>query len=242
MSFDLVRIFHEMGVFQTTIVTVLAVMGIASLAVFVERLWGLWRMRVRSQRFAAEMAGTIASRDYESIRRATQGGKVPLAVLLGGALKGYFAENPGGLSPVEAARREVGRRTEALSATTRRGMGVLASVGSVAPFVGLLGTVVGIIAAFEGIAAEGSAGLGAIASGIAEALVVTALGLVVAIPAVLMFNFVSGRADSLMLTFGHAGSEFIDHLEAGHVRTNSPQPGAHVALGPDGRSTVSATV
>jgi biopolymer transport protein ExbB len=123
-----------------------------------------------------------------------------------------------------------------LGAQARRGMGVLATVGSIAPFVGLLGTVVGIIAAFEGIASEGSAGLGAIATGIAEALVVTALGLVIAIPAVLMFNLLSGKADGLMLSLGHAGSEFIDHLEAGHVATAHGRAHASPAAGEIGRS------
>ena len=90
---------------------------------------------------------------------------------------------------------------------------MLASVGSVAPFVGLLGTVVGIIAAFEGIAKEGSGGIGAVSAGIAEALVVTAFGLVVAIPAVLAFNYLSGRADQLTLALERARGEFLDHLE-----------------------------
>jgi biopolymer transport protein ExbB len=92
-------------------------------------------------------------------------------------------------------------------------MSVLATVGSVAPFVGLLGTVVGIIEAFAGIAKEGSGGLGAVSAGIAEALVVTALGLLVAIPAVLMFNLLSTRADALLLSLDQARSEFMDHLE-----------------------------
>jgi biopolymer transport protein ExbB len=232
MTFDLVRIFREMSGFQTGIVLVLAAMGIASLSVFIERLWALGRMRGRSRKFVAAAAGPIERRDYDALRRDADVGKSPVAVLIGGALKGYQAENPGGLNPVEAARREVGRRTEMLAAQARRGMGVLATVGSIAPFVGLLGTVVGIIAAFEGIATEGSAGLGAIATGIAEALVVTALGLVIAIPAVLMFNLLSGKADALMLSLGHAGSEFIDHLEAGHV----PGHGATAQANTIGRS------
>ena len=92
-------------------------------------------------------------------------------------------------------------------------MSLLASVGSVAPFVGLLGTVIGIIGAFQGIAAEGSGGLGAVSAGISEALVVTAIGLVVAIPSVLAFNSLSGRADNLLLALDQSRGEFIDYLE-----------------------------
>src|SRR6185503_13264592 len=97
----------------------------------------------------------------------------------------------GGLSPAERTRRHLERTVEELSADLRRGLAVLASVGSVAPFVGLLGTVVGIISAFQGIASSGSGGLSSVAAGISEALVETALGLAVAIPAVLAFNYLS---------------------------------------------------
>jgi biopolymer transport protein ExbB len=86
-------------------------------------------------------------------------------------------------------------------------------VGSVAPFVGLLGTVVGIIAAFQGIAAAGSGGLGAVSAGIAEALVETALGLVVAIPAVLFFNYLTSRVNGIELALDRSASELLDEMQ-----------------------------
>ena len=99
-------------------------------------------------------------------------------------------------------RRELARRVDELVADLKRGLPLLASVGSVAPFVGLLGTVLGIITAFRGIAETGSGGLSAVSAGIAEALVVTALGLAVAIPAVLAFNYLATQIarDQLALT------------------------------------------
>ena len=89
----------------------------------------------------------------------------------------------------------------------------MASVGSVAPFVGLLGTVLGIISAFQGIAATGSGGLSSVSAGIAEALIETALGLAVAIPAVLAFNYLSPSIarDELVLT--NAAGELVDRIE-----------------------------
>ena len=92
-------------------------------------------------------------------------------------------------------------------------MSVLASVGSVAPFVGLLGTVVGIIAAFQGIATSGSGGIAAVSAGIAEALVETALGLLVAIPAVLFFNWLTGRVNLVELALDRSASELLDEME-----------------------------
>jgi biopolymer transport protein ExbB len=128
----------------------------------------------------------------------------------------------GKLGPVELTRRELERIYERVGADVRRGMSVLASVGSVAPFVGLLGTVVGIIESFAGIAKTGSGGLGAVSAGISEALVVTALGLLVAIPAVLMFNLLSTRADALVLSLDLARREFMDHLEDMHTMGGAP--------------------
>jgi biopolymer transport protein ExbB/TolQ len=109
-------------------------------------------------------------------------------------------------------------------------MNVLASTGSTAPFVGLLGTVLGIINAFKLIAAEGSGGIGTIGAAIGEALVVTGYGLVVAIPSVLVFNYLSGRIASYEAGLINAGSELLDQLEIAAqdepngLRTDSPQP------------------
>ena len=92
----------------------------------------------------------------------------------------------------------------------------LGTTAAAAPFVGLFGTVVGIIAAFEGIAKSGSGGLGAVSAGIAEALIVTGIGLGVAIPAVLLFNYLSGRIDRFELALQTASGELVDQLEKNH--------------------------
>jgi biopolymer transport protein ExbB/TolQ len=117
------------------------------------------------------------------------------------------------LSAVEMTRRELVRKLELFSAEARRGMGMLASIGSTAPFIGLFGTVIGIITAFQGIAAAGGGGLGAVSAGIAEALIVTAVGLVVAIASVLFYNYLSGRFDRLDMRMQHAAGELVDYLE-----------------------------
>src|SRR5205814_505955 len=126
----------------------------------------------------------------------------PLAGLVGAGL-GAYVEAPRvdvGPGAVELTRRELARRLEHAGVAMRRGLGVLASIGSVAPFVGLFGTVVGIISAFQGIA---------------EALVVTGLGLAVAVPAVLIFNMLSTKVDGLQLALETAAGELVDHLETG---------------------------
>ena len=215
MSFDLFKILKTMGPFALVVAGTLVVMAIASLAVFVERLWALGAARRRSAAWAAEAGPMLEGYRYAELVDHARAGVIdaaPLASLTHEALRAY-RDRGGKLPAAERARRAMARRFEELGAELRRGMNLLASVGSVAPFVGLLGTVVGIIAAFEGIAAEGSGGLGAVSSGIAEALVVTALGLVVAIPAVLGFNLLSSKVDGLLLTLERSQGELADHLE-----------------------------
>jgi len=94
----------------------------------------------------------------------------------------------------------------------KRGLGFLATVGSIAPFIGLFGTVVGIINAFKGISNEKSTGLGAVAGGISEALVTTAIGLFVAIPAVWMFNYFTNKIEAFDVEMGNSSSELIDYF------------------------------
>ena len=94
----------------------------------------------------------------------------------------------------------------------RKGLGGLATIGSTAPFIGLFGTIVGIIHAFEGIASSGSGGVAAVSGGIAEALVATALGILVAIPAVMAFNYFTGMLDRFQTEMNNTSAELVDFL------------------------------
>jgi biopolymer transport protein ExbB/biopolymer transport protein TolQ len=92
------------------------------------------------------------------------------------------------------------------------GLGFLATIGSTAPFIGLFGTVVGIINAFRSIAASGSGGMSVVSGGIAEALVSTALGIFVAIPAVVAFNHFTGKIENLHVEMNRASSQLVNRL------------------------------
>ena len=111
-----------------------------------------------------------------------------------------------------AVRRAIQRATALTSNDLKKGIPSLATIGATAPFVGLLGTVVGIITAFQGIAATGSGGLGAVSAGISEALVETALGLVVAIPAVWMYNYFTGRLEYFNVEMDNSSSGLVDYF------------------------------
>jgi biopolymer transport protein ExbB len=224
MSFSLVEIWHSMGIAAKLVGAVLLTMGLASLTVFIERLLTLRRSRAASREFVTEVADDVhAGRLERVIDEAAKYTQGHLARLMRAGITTYWQarneDDVGGLSPVERTRRHLDRYLEELGADLRRGMPVLASVGSVAPFVGLLGTVVGIITAFQGIASTGSGGLSSVSAGIAEALIETALGLAVAIPAVLAFNYLSTEIARDELALNNSAGELIDTLEHwGEVR------------------------
>lgn len=216
MSFSLEGMWQSMGLLAKGVSIALLVMGLLTVAVVVERWIVLFRSRRHSRRFAREVGPLIEVGHLE--QAAAHSEKFPashLAALLGAGLRTFLEARARGSAahPIELTRRELARRSEVLGAGLRRGLGILASVGSVAPFVGLFGTVVGIISAFHGIAETGSGGISSVAGGIAEALVVTGLGLAVAVPAVLFFNWLSSRFDALQLALDTAASELLDQLE-----------------------------
>ena len=217
-------LWNQMGTMARVVTVFLLIMAVASLTVFIERLVLYLRTRAKSRAFALASGGALDGRRYEEVKglAKTHDGSL-LADMVSGALDVFtkaVRDVTGGvtnhLPPVELARRELARRLEAHAAKLRKGLPILASVASVAPFVGLFGTVVGIITAFEGISNEGSGGLGAVSAGIAEALAVTGVGLAVAIPAVLAYNLLQTMAERIELALATAASELGDHLENAH--------------------------
>ena len=122
---------------------------------------------------------------------------------------------------IDASRRALERAEAIVHAELKRGISSLATIGSSSPFVGLLGTVLGIINAFKGISQEKSTGLGAVAGGISEALVTTAVGLFVAIPAVWAFNYFTNRVEAFDVEMGNSSSELIDYFLKRSQRANA---------------------
>jgi len=113
---------------------------------------------------------------------------------------------------IEASRRSLERATAIGVEEFKRGLGGLATIGSTAPFVGLFGTTVGIINAFQGMKAEETAGIAAVAGGIAEALVTTAFGLFVAVPAVVAYNYFTNKLETFTVEMDNSSSELVDYF------------------------------
>lgn len=233
MSFDIGHILASMSPLSLLIAGVLMVMAVLSVGVAVERWIAFYRSAGESKRFVVAAAPLVDAWDLEAIAESSDKSRnSALAKLFGTVIRRYLraADEPeGGLSCVELARNESERQKEKIAAELRRGLNILATVGSIAPFVGLLGTVVGIIGAFQGIGASGSGGIAAVSTGIAEALVETAFGLMVAIPAVILFNYLSARIAGIELALGRSMGELLDELENHHGRDAAKQAKKHAA-------------
>jgi len=217
MDFGPMALWQSMGGIAKAVSILLFAMSIYSLTVAVER-WLVYRWAGKqSLEFARQSTQFLKqNRPQDAIAAARKYKHSHLAKVVAAGLLEF--QNESQISPlqgedvIEAARRAIERATLVTTADFKRGTGGLATIGATAPFVGLFGTVVGIINAFKGMAITGSGGLGAVSAGIAEALVTTAIGLLAAIPAVMAFNFLQGWVDARAVDISESSNEFLDFV------------------------------
>jgi biopolymer transport protein ExbB len=226
VSFDLRSMWNQMGWLAKAVVIILFIMSAYSIGVMIDRLILYNAARKQSRLFAPAVAGALREGKLdEAIKIADRYKKSHLAKVVVAGLQEFRAhelssEIPGEI--IEASSRALERAQAIVRSELDRGVSGLATIGSSAPFVGLFGTVVGIINAFKGISTEKSTGLGAVAGGISEALVATAIGLFVAIPAVWMFNYFNERLKAFDVEMSNSSSELVDYfikrIRAGAVK------------------------
>ena len=194
-----------------------------SIGVMIDRLIAFNAARKQSRAFAPAVAGALREGKLdEAVKIADRYRKSHLAKVVVAGLQEFRAHQDSNEIPgeeIEASKRALDRSEAIVHAELKRGVSSLATIGSTAPFVGLFGTVIGIINAFRGIASEKSAGLGAVSAGISEALVTTAIGLLVAIPAVWMYNFFTNKLEAFDVEMGNSSSELIDYFLKRSQRT-----------------------
>jgi biopolymer transport protein ExbB/TolQ len=211
MDFSFGSLWSSMGLFAKTIAFILAFMSFASLMVMFERIVFFAKSRGQSLTFAEKMAKLLAGGDLNA---AVNAGLVKdvghLGRVINSGLTAFKVAPRNHDAAVESVARALERQAAREVQNLKRGLGLLATVGSTAPFVGLLGTVMGIVTAFEMMASSGSSGLGTVSAGIAEALITTAFGLLVAIPAVMAFNFLQGWVDARAVDMSESANELLD--------------------------------
>jgi biopolymer transport protein ExbB/biopolymer transport protein TolQ len=213
---DPLQLWHQMGWVARTVVIILFIMSGWSIGVMIDRWMAFSAARKQSRAFAPAVAGALRDGKIdEAIKVAERNKKSHLAKVVTAGLMEFRAHEQSSDIPgetIEASKRALERTEAIVHAELKRGLGGLATIGSTAPFVGLFGTVFGILNAFTGIATTKATGLAAVAGGIAEALVTTAIGLFVAIPAVMMFNYLTGRVEAFDVEMDNSSSELIDYF------------------------------
>jgi biopolymer transport protein ExbB/biopolymer transport protein TolQ len=212
MQFTLSELWAHMGLFARMIVGVMAIMSIASLLVIVERAMAFNKSRNESRAFAAKLGGVLAKGDLDAAAGTKVGKEIGyLGRVITAGLSAYRTSKIAKPDVTfESVARALERQAQRETQTLKRGLAVLATVGSTAPFVGLLGTVMGILNSFQSMAASGSGGLGTVAGGIAEALITTGFGLMIAIPAVMAYNYLQGWVDARGVDISESSNEFLD--------------------------------
>jgi len=220
-GFSPIQLWLNMSWLVRGIVFVLFIESIWSLAVMIDRFLYFRAARNQSREFAPKVAGALKeSKLEEAIKIADRNKKSHLAEVVTAGLQEFRASSGTATDETIASSGRALERAEAIvHAKLKRGLSVLATIGATAPFVGLLGTVIGILHAFQQIATQKIAGIGAVAGGISEALVTTAFGLFVAIPAVMAFNYFTGRVESFDVEMDNSSSELVDYfIKQSHKR------------------------
>ena len=213
---NLVELWESMGGIAKGVVIILAIMSAYSISVMIERWLTYRQARKQSRLFTPAVAECLRDgKIEEAIALGEQYNKSHLAKVLVSGLHELQAhaqskDIPGDI--LEASKRALERATAINIEDLKRGLSGLATIGSTAPFVGLFGTTIGIINAFTGMKTEETAGIAAVAGGIAEALVATAFGLFVAVPAVWMFNIFTNKIETFTVEMDNSSSELIDYF------------------------------
>ena len=217
---NLLEMWNQMGWVAKAVAFILFFMSFWSVGVAVERVYTFAQARKQSKLYAPQVAKHLKDgrlKDAIALSQSKNFRYSHLAkVVLSGLQEYQFQQETGANlnrdDVLDTVRRSIQRATALTANDLKKGVSSLATIGSTAPFVGLLGTVVGVINAFQGIAATGSGGIGAVSAGIAEALVETALGLLVAIPAVWFYNYLTNRIDYFNVEMDNSSSELVDYF------------------------------
>ncbi|MDT4953745.1 MAG: biopolymer transport protein TolQ [Acidobacteriota bacterium] len=224
--FSMYEIFKNLDAVAYTVVGILLLMSVYSIAIMVERYLTFSQAKKQSREFAPRVAQALKNdRIEEAINISDKHRRSHLAMIVNSGLQEFRAhEQSSEISgdEIEASKRALQRAIAIKTAEFRRGLSGLATIGSTAPFVGLFGTVYGILHAFQSMKTNASAGIEAVAGGISEALITTALGLVVAVPAVWLFNYFTGKVDSFIVEMDNSASELIDYFLKSRTKLLNP--------------------
>jgi biopolymer transport protein ExbB len=215
MDWNLMGMLHSMSVTAKGVVVMLLLMSAISIGLAVERGLRYAVARNQTRLFAQQVTPVLEEGKLdEAISIAVRNKKSPVASIVATGLEEFQSAPPHASNTelIDAAERGLDRSVATIHAELKRGLSGLATIGSTAPFVGLFGTVVGIMNAFRASAPAKAAGIQSVASGISEALVTTALGLLVAVPAVWCYNYFTTKVENFDVEMENSSMELVSYL------------------------------
>jgi biopolymer transport protein TolQ len=220
----LAEMFGHIGPVAWGVLIILLIASLYSWTIILGKLATFKRVTNESRRFIRSFRK--ATRLQEISTLATDFKTSPLAAVFEDVYETYKRQTGGSGPPRNMAPLERSAQTAASEAVTNleRRLTWLATIAGISPFVGLFGTVMGIVEAFHGLGAEGTATLRAVAPGIAEALITTAAGLFVAVPALVAYNQFAARVRVLASTIDDFGRELLNSMEEIPARAAAPGP------------------
>ena len=214
MSFS--ELLGNVGLFGAAVMCCLAALSVFSVGLIVDKHRRFRSASRQSQKFKPVFVTFLRGGEIQVLIDSLPAHQVShVAQVVSAGILEYEGVRQTGGDPVASLELVTSALRDSMSETLiqlKRGLGFLATIGSTAPFIGLFGTVVGIINAFRGIAATGSGGMAAVSGGIAEALVATALGIFVAIPAVVAYNHFTGKIENYHVEMNRASSQLVNCL------------------------------
>jgi len=216
MQFGLIEMWQAMGFIAKSVAMILIFLSVVAIYLFVERQIVFTRTKTKSKKIAPKLAELLKSGNIQealtlSSKKENKGSH--LARITAAGVKEFMEGQQAGLNfeqQVLSSQRGMDRAAVIFSQELKRGLNTVATIATSAPFIGLFGTIFGIINAFRGMALTGSGGIGAVAAGIAEALITTAFGIGVAIIALWCYNFLNTRAEVISAEMSNTSSEVID--------------------------------
>lgn len=183
----------------------LALGSFVALFIFLERLWRFRGIAAGTRALTRETIAALVQRDLPKAQKLCEDSKQPIAGIYLEAMKWKNVA-------LEDLERVLSTSRQEAAHDLKRGLWLVGTVGSLAPYVGLFGTVVGIIRAFQAMAIDGVGGFEVVASGISEALIATAAGLAVAIVALVFFNYLQTRVGALASIYARSCERFVQAL------------------------------
>ncbi len=216
MEFGLIAMWAQMGAVAKTVAILLIFLSIITIYLFIERLVVFSRAKNKSKQVAPKIADLLKSGKIQealnlSSKKEYRGSH--LARVSAAGIKEFLEGKEVNLSleeQISTAQRGCERAANIFLQELKRGLSVTATIATSSPFIGLFGTIFGIINAFRGMQLTGSGGIGAVAGGISEALITTAFGIGVAIIALWCYNLMNTKTEVFKAEMANTSSEVVD--------------------------------